>query len=63
MARFITTTTPIRVHRQFPRIALSWIYALRAVGCDGDRRPHANANLCDENRGLTNVGFRIGRRW
>ena len=22
----------------------------------------SNANLCDENRGLTNVGFRIGRR-
>jgi lipid A 3-O-deacylase len=23
----------------------------------------SNANLCDANRGLTNVGFRIGRRW
>ena len=23
----------------------------------------SNANLCDSNRGLTNVGFRIGRRW
>ena len=63
MARFITTTTPIRVHRQFPRIALSWIYALRAVGCMATVDHMSNANLCDENRGLTNVGFRIGRRW
>jgi lipid A 3-O-deacylase len=23
----------------------------------------SNADLCDANRGLTNVGFRIGRRW
>ena len=23
----------------------------------------SNADLCDTNRGLTNVGFRIGRRW
>ncbi len=23
----------------------------------------SNADLCDANRGLTNVGIRIGRRW
>jgi lipid A 3-O-deacylase len=23
----------------------------------------SNANLCDENRGLTNIGIRLGRKW